>query len=112
MFDIKLYDETGERETIRGLTWVQMTTVQSVIARLHFLLGNKQYKHKSNQVADENELAKLRSELEQVDGERDAAMKLLARADVAFRCDLTQTEAWEYYRLTREDIAAALKGAK
>lgn len=71
MFDIKLYDELGEREPIRGLTWVQMTTVQSVIARLHFLLGNPQYKHKSNQVADESELTALRARVEAAERERD-----------------------------------------
>ena len=77
MFDIKLYDSTGERETIRGLDWTQMTVVQSVISRLHFLLGNKEYKHKSNQVADENKFAALRAENERM---REALEKLRSAA--------------------------------
>ena len=34
MFDVKTYDKDGrETETIRNLTWVQMTTIQSVLSR-------------------------------------------------------------------------------
>lgn len=66
MFDVKLYDETGERETIRGLSWSQMTVVQSVVSRLHFLLGNKKYKHTSNQVSDENRIAALEAERDEL----------------------------------------------
>jgi len=38
-----------------------------------------------------------------------ALEKLLARADVAFRCDTSQAEAHDYYWRTREDIEAALR---
>ena len=52
MFDIKVYDENGERETIRDLSWVQMTTIQQVLSRLHFLLGKG--KHFTKQISDDS----------------------------------------------------------
>lgn len=55
------------------------------------------------------ELAAKEAELERLRGEVEMLRKLLARAEVTFRCDLSQPEANDYYWNTRQDIEDALK---
>jgi hypothetical protein len=46
--------------------------------------------------------------LQRIEQERDELKKLLARVDVAFRCNLSQPEANDYYWRVREAVTAAL----
>ena len=43
MFDVKTYKDGKETETVRGLSWSQMTAIQSVLARNGIKFFTKQY---------------------------------------------------------------------